>query len=84
MYVLKGDYLRIKTVTLGYNLPQKVLEAINFQGMYIYVTGTNLFTITKYPGADPEFTNVSSFRTPIDNNKYPISKQLVAGVRLTF
>lgn len=84
LYVLKGDYLRIKTVTLGYNLPKEVLESLNFQGLYLYLTGTNLFTITKYPGADPEFTNVNSFRTPIDNNKYPATKQIVAGVRLTF
>ncbi|WP_372757932.1 SusC/RagA family TonB-linked outer membrane protein [Mariniflexile sp.] len=84
LYVLKGDYLRIKTVTLGYNLPKEVLETINFQGLYIYLTATNLFTLTKYPGTDPEFSNSNSFRTPVDNNKYPVTKQIVAGVRLTF
>lgn len=84
LYVKNADYLRIKTMTLGYNLPKEVLEKINFQGLYLYITGTNLFTITKYPGADPEFTNISSFRRPIDNNNYPTSKQLIAGFRLTF
>ncbi|SFD60969.1 TonB-linked outer membrane protein, SusC/RagA family [Algibacter lectus] len=84
LYVHKGDYLRIKTVTLGYNLDSQALKNINFQGLYLYVTATNLFTITNYPGADPEFANIASFRTPIDSNKYPVSKQLIAGVRLTF
>lgn len=84
LYVHKGDYLRIKTVTLGYNLKPETLQSLNFQGLYLYVTATNLFTITKYPGSDPEFANIASFRTPLDNNKYPVSKQLIAGIRLTF
>jgi TonB-linked SusC/RagA family outer membrane protein len=84
LYVHKGDYLRIKTVTLGYNLNADTLKTLNFQGLYLYVTATNLFTFTKYPGADPEFANIASFRAPLDNNKYPVSKQLIAGLRLTF
>lgn len=84
LYVLKGDYLRIKTITLGYNLPQKALENINLQNLYLYLTATNLFTITKYPGSNPEFSYASSFRTPLDNNKYPVSKQVILGVRVAF
>ncbi|KQC29819.1 hypothetical protein AAY42_07940 [Flagellimonas eckloniae] len=84
LYVFSGDYLRIKTITLGYNLPKEVLKNINFQNLYLYITGTNLFTFTKYPGADPEVSNTSSFRIPSDNNNYPVSKQLIAGIRLTF
>ncbi len=84
LYIKKGDYLRIKTITLGYNIPKDILRKMNIQGLYFYVTGTNLFTITKYPGADPEFANIASFRTPIDSNKYPVSKQLITGLRLTF
>lgn len=84
LYSEKGDYLRIKTITLTYSLPKDVLKKINLQGLSFYVTGTNLFTFTKYSGADPEFANVASFRTPTDNNNYPISKQLITGMRLTF
>lgn len=84
LYMEKGDYLRIKTVTLGYNLPKEVLKNISFKSMYFYVTATNLFTFTKYPGGDPEYTNISSFRATSDTNKYPVTKQVTAGVRLTF
>ncbi|MCB4808207.1 TonB-dependent receptor [Tamlana sp. 62-3] len=84
LYVHKGDYLRIKNITLGYNFSNDVLDKLKIQGLYLYLTGTNLFTFTKYPGADPEFTNIASFRNPIDSNKYPVSKQLITGLRLTF
>lgn len=84
LYSEKGDYLRIKTITLTYSLPKEILKKINLQGLSLYVTGTNLFTFTKYSGADPEFANVASFRTPVDNNNYPTSKQFITGMRLTF
>lgn len=84
LYINKGDYLRIKAVTLSYSLPRDVLKNINIQDMSIFVTGTDLFTFTKYPGANPEFANVSSLRSPLDRNRYPVAKQVTAGVRLTF
>ncbi|WP_299671881.1 SusC/RagA family TonB-linked outer membrane protein [uncultured Polaribacter sp.] len=84
LYIEKGDYLRIKTITLSYRLPKKTLKHINLQGLSFYVTGTNLFTITNYSGADPEFTNIASFRAPVDNNNYPTYKEFIAGMRITF
>ena len=49
-----GSYLRFKTVTLGYYLPQSVLSKIKLQSLKIYVSAMNLLTFTRYSGFDPE------------------------------
>ena len=53
-YIEDGSYLRLKTVTLGYNLPATALETINLRSLRLYVTGQNLLTFTDYSGWDPE------------------------------
>ncbi len=61
LQMLDASYLRLKNMTLGYNLPQRTLEQIGgiFKSLRIYVTGTNLFTIKKdeMEGIDPEVTD---------------------------
>ncbi len=54
MWLFDGDYLRLKNLTLSYNIPPKALDKFGISTTRIYVTGTNLLTFTKYPGADPE------------------------------
>jgi TonB-dependent starch-binding outer membrane protein SusC len=49
-----GSYMRVKNVTLAYNLPNNILNNIRVKGAQIYITGENLFTFTKYEGLDPE------------------------------
>ena len=49
-----GSYLRLQTLTLGYTLPHTVLNKIHIEKLRIYLTATNLFTITGYSGIDPE------------------------------
>jgi TonB-linked SusC/RagA family outer membrane protein len=53
-YVYDGSYLRVKTVTLGYNFPTSILNRLKLSQLRVYVTGQNLHTFTKYPGWDPE------------------------------
>ncbi len=53
-----GDYLRLKNVTLAYDLPQSILSKIKLRQLRVYVTGFNLLTFTEYEGIDPE---VSTF-----------------------
>ncbi|MDJ1502506.1 TonB-dependent receptor [Xanthocytophaga agilis] len=50
----KGDYIRLRNVQVGYTLPASVVKTIHMQGLRIYVSGSNLWTSTKYPGFDPE------------------------------
>ncbi|MDM8003709.1 MAG: TonB-dependent receptor, partial [Bacteroidota bacterium] len=81
-----GSFLRLNTLTLGYSLPDIVTSRLNIQRLRFYVSGQNVFVLTKYSGFDPE---VSSRRntvlTPgLDYSAYPKSRQLLFGVNLTF
>jgi len=78
-----GDYLRLKTLQLGYTLSSNVFKKTFVDRARIFVTGQNLFTITKYSGLDPEVGgNVLS--RGIDLNLYPKYKSLITGVQISF
>ncbi|MBD3617776.1 MAG: TonB-dependent receptor [Gracilimonas sp.] len=53
-YISDGSYLRLKSVTLGYTLPQDLLSKLQLRDVRIYMTGLNLLTFTDYEGWDPE------------------------------
>jgi TonB-linked SusC/RagA family outer membrane protein len=55
-----ASFVRLKNVSLTYNLPSRTIEKINFKSARIYLQAQNLFTITKYKGADPETQSISS------------------------
>jgi TonB-linked SusC/RagA family outer membrane protein len=55
-YFLKdASYFRLKNLMIGYTLPASVIGKIGMKNLRVYVSGDNLATITKYPGADPEW-----------------------------
>ena len=86
-WIENGSYVRMKNITLTYNLPTSILSKIHVARLSAYVTAVNLFTITKYTGYDPE---VSSFNAGgagglgIDLSNYPTSKIIMFGINLTF
>ena len=53
-YISDGSYLRLKSVTLGYTLPQDVLDRLQLRDVRVYMSGVNLLTFTDYEGWDPE------------------------------
>jgi len=53
-YIEDGSFIKLKTATLGYSLKKNMLEKIHINNVRIYIQAQNLFTITKYTGADPE------------------------------
>jgi hypothetical protein len=81
-----GSYLRINNITLGYTLPKSVLSKIRLSNARIFVTGSNLRTITGYSGYDPDVSTRRS--TPVtsgvDYSAYPKSRTFVGGVNITF
>lgn len=83
-----GDYLRLKTVTLGYTLPASVVQKIKFNQARVYVTGQNLLTFTDYKGWDPEVNTDYTSGTPyfLGNDFYsaPQAKSIIVGVKLGF
>ena len=54
LHLCKGDYLKLKNVTLGYTLPESLTSKISISKIRVYATGENLFAITEFPGLDPE------------------------------
>ena len=81
-----GSFLRLQSATIGYTLPQKWTMKIKMQKLRVYVTGTNLFCLTKYSGYDPEVdTRRKTPLTPgVDCSAYPKSTGFVVGVNVTF
>ena len=74
-----GSYLRVKDVTLSYNLPEKTLKSINVSGLKIYVSALNLFTFHNVHFWDPE-RGLDGMGTGI----YPVTKSFVGGVEVSF
>jgi TonB-linked SusC/RagA family outer membrane protein len=80
-----GSFLRLKTVSLGYNLPAPVLKRINLQGIRLYAAAQNLVTWTNYSGVDPEVSVRNSALTPgFDWSAYPKARTITVGLNVTF
>ena len=80
-----GSYLRLKTLSLGYNVPDKVMKKYGMSGVRIYISGENIWKWTNYSGADPEVSTRGSILSPgFDWAAYPRSFGLTAGLSLNF
>ncbi|MDA1472623.1 TonB-dependent receptor, partial [Bacteroides fragilis] len=86
--VERGDYLRLKNVSLGYTFNTKNWsKAVGISALRLYVQAQNLFVITGYSGMDPEtLTNVESATLAggTDKNTLPQARTYTIGVNLTF
>ncbi|MCZ4242594.1 SusC/RagA family TonB-linked outer membrane protein [Pedobacter punctiformis] len=77
-YLEDGSYIRLRNITLGYQIPNSWLSKIKISSARVFVSGDNLWTGTKFSGIDPEVdlsSGVSSFR-------YPLSKKVLFGVNI--
>ncbi|MCY7422820.1 MAG: TonB-dependent receptor [Chitinophagaceae bacterium] len=86
-FVSDGSFLRNKQIQIGYTIPTKVLSRVGIERLRFYVQGTNIFTITKYSGLDPELQssdigNNTGFG--IDQGNYPHTPGYLVGVNLNF
>ncbi|MBB5636425.1 TonB-linked SusC/RagA family outer membrane protein [Pedobacter cryoconitis] len=77
-FLESNDFLRLRNVTLGYTLPASVAQKMKLSSLKVFVTGINLLTITKYKGVDPE-----GALTANEFFKYPVSKSITAGVKVS-
>lgn len=76
-WMVNGEYLRLKNITLGYNVPEKVLTKTPFTGVNVYVAGTNVLTFSHCKYVDPE-TPSATF------NLYPQQATWSLGVNVSF
>jgi TonB-linked SusC/RagA family outer membrane protein len=85
-WVEDASFTRLKTITLAYNIEQKLLNKIGFSKTRVYFSGTNLLTLTKYTGYDPEIAAYpgNDATIGVDMSVYPLAKMYTFGVDFTF
>ena len=84
-WVTDASYLRLRNVSLAYDFDAKTTGKLKMKGLRLYLTGQNLYTLTKYPGYDPD---TSSEGTGLskggDYLGYPAARSVILGVNVTF
>jgi TonB-linked SusC/RagA family outer membrane protein len=90
-FIESSDFLRIKNITLGYTIPEKLTKKFGVKSLNLYVNAQNLYTWTKYTGLDPEIGNLvdnsqqnRNVARGLDFNAYPVNKMFLFGTKLTF
>ncbi|WP_236262846.1 SusC/RagA family TonB-linked outer membrane protein [Aggregatimonas sangjinii] len=89
-FVYDGSYVRLKNLSLGYNLPIDIVDKIGMQGIRISLSGQNLLTFTDFPGTDPEAqyrstgSQDSNVNRGFDYGSYPNIRSYTLSVNLKF
>ena len=85
LYVEDGSFLKLKTISLGYNLGRKALYKLGIQAARVYFSAENIATLSGYSGSDPEVSVRNSVLTPgFDWSSCPRSFNASFGVNITF
>lgn len=80
-----GSFLRLKTVSLGYNFNERFLNKLNLNTLRVYASAQNLYTWTNYSGSNPDVSTRHSALTPgFDFSSYPLARTLTVGLSTTF
>ncbi len=83
-YIEDGSFFRMRTLQIGYTVPQTLSSKIGINRARIYVQGVNLFTATKYSGLDPDVNSSGDTAFGVDLGNYPLVKQYLVGVQIGF
>lgn len=75
LWLYRGDYLKLKNLTFGYTVPASLIKKIHLSDMRLFVSGENLFTLTDFPGMDPEMQTATGYVT---------MKQYAFGINISF
>ena len=91
-YLENGAYFRLRNAQIGYTIPRSFVEALNISRIRIYLSSTNLFTITDYTGYYPEVgrngrgagNNQRLFNAGVDEGAYPVPRDFRIGLQVGF
>jgi TonB-linked SusC/RagA family outer membrane protein len=88
-WVYDGSYVKLKNLSIGYRVPQSILKNAKMRSLEIYVSGQNLFSITNYPGYDPEVSNANygiypSIAQGLETGVIPNPRTYTFGIRAGF
>jgi len=85
LYIHDADFLRIKSVSLGYDFKKFIPKAVPISQFRVYVSASNLYTFTGYKGTDPEVGYTpNAFGSGVDIGTYPIARTYLFGVNVKF
>ncbi|MFL5772639.1 MAG: SusC/RagA family TonB-linked outer membrane protein, partial [Flavisolibacter sp.] len=79
-----GSYVRVRNLEIAYQLPKTLLDRANFSNGRIFISGQNLFTITKYKGLDPDVQGVGIIARGLDAGNWPSSRVISFGIVADF
>jgi len=81
-----GSYVRIKNISVGYNLPKNLYSKYGISNIKVYSNMQNVLTFTKYKGYDPEVGSINqdALLTGIDNGRYPSPRVTTLGLNVNF
>lgn len=84
-YVYSNSYFRLRNITLSYTFEPVWLERLHVSGASVFFTAINLFTITDWPGLDPDMAATNAFtKTTETKDVYPMSRSFSFGLKLQF
>jgi TonB-linked SusC/RagA family outer membrane protein len=82
-FIQSGSYARLQTAQLGYTLPALLLNRTHvFKSFRVYLSGQNLYTITKYKGYDPDFINDGTINRGFDYGSFPNPRTVLIGLQV--
>ena len=82
--IYDGSYFKFKQIQLGYTLPKSLISKVGISHSRVYFSLDDFFTISKYPGFDPEASANATTGMGVDKGAYPTSKKLVLGFNIEF
>ncbi len=83
-FVIDGSFVRLRNITIGYTIPERITSMIRLTNVRCYIKGTNLYTLTKYTGYTPEIGGNDVLSNGIDNGVYPIPSVYSIGLNINF
>ncbi|MBC7572370.1 MAG: TonB-dependent receptor [Spirosoma sp.] len=86
LYIFDGSFWRVRNVVLNYTVPNTFAKRIGMQSVRFNLSGTNLLTVSNYPGFDPEVGNAGTNQLAlgVDFGTYPVSRVITLGLNATF
>ncbi len=84
-YVYSNSYFRLRNITLSYSFEPAWLERLHVSSASVFFTATNLFTITSWPGLDPDMSATNAYTKATETKDvYPMSRSFSFGLKLQF
>lgn len=84
LFYYSGDYLRLRSTQVAYNLPDALTSKVKISHVRLYVSANNLFTWTKFRGYNPDATSSNVLTNGLSNANYPVARSFIFGANVTF